>query len=264
MKKTSTNSPKVTVGIPLYASVRFIDTIIANIEAMPKDGVEILISDRHCKDNTIEQLKQRYSDDSRILFFTAQDELDWVGNINFLLQEANGEYWRFLPHDDISPIGSLEALISALDDNHDAILAYGPTKAIDLDGLHLPQKDVLPSYVGQPISNWTSVVGLKMFLQGKYSGAFKGLVRRELLYKNSLYIRSTLGQVFPESCWLFALCLLGPFIFVPEASYIKRYYPDSTHAQWNISGKNYLSAAWTIITYLGSLLKSLSIRSMKH
>lgn len=102
-----------------------------------------------------------------------------------------------------------------------------------------------------------------MFLQGKYSGAFKELVRREIIYKNSLYIRSTLGQVFPESCWLFALCLLGPFFFVPEATYIKRYYPDSTHAQWEISGKNYYSAAWTAITYLGGLLKSLSTRWYK-
>ncbi|HSG44839.1 MAG TPA: glycosyltransferase family A protein [Anaerolineales bacterium] len=140
-KKISTNSPKVTVGIPLYSSARFIDTIIANIEAIQKRGVEILISDRHCKDNAIERLKQRCGDDSQIRFFKAQDELDWVGNINFLLQEAKGEYWRFLPHDDISPIGSLEALISALDDNQDTILAYDPTDAIDLDGIRLPQKD---------------------------------------------------------------------------------------------------------------------------
>jgi hypothetical protein len=67
--------------------------------------------------------------------------LDWIGHINALLQEARGEYWRFLPHDDTSPPGSLESLISALDTHEEAILAYGPSQAIDFEGNRLPELD---------------------------------------------------------------------------------------------------------------------------
>ena len=141
MKYASMIQPKVTVVIPLFKSAGFIDTIIANIDAMPSQGMEILISDRHCYDDTIDRLAKRYSDDPRVRCIKHHDKLDWVGHINFLLREANGIYWRFLPHDDISPPGSLEILISALNSNADAILAYGPTYAIDGAGNPLPQEE---------------------------------------------------------------------------------------------------------------------------
>jgi glycosyltransferase involved in cell wall biosynthesis len=55
--------PRVSVAIPLYRSARFMDIIIANIEAMPKQDIEILISDRHCFDDTIDRLMERYATD---------------------------------------------------------------------------------------------------------------------------------------------------------------------------------------------------------
>jgi len=248
------DSPRVSVAIPLYRSARFIDTIIANIEAMPKDGVEILISDRHCYDDTIEKLMERYATDHRVRFFKSNDGLDWVGNINFLLSVARGEYWRFLPHDDISPVGSLEALIAALDIHEDAILAYGPTMAIDLEDHRLSERDRWSPHPDEADTGWKLGIILEMFWKGYFDGGFKGLIRRTKIIENKLLIRSTLHQIFPERCWLFALCLLGSFCFVPEALYIKRYYPGSTHTYWKITGLNYYSAAWVMSIYVLDLL----------
>jgi hypothetical protein len=101
---------------------------------------------------------------------------------------------------------------------------------------------------------------LVMFWKGHFDGAFKGLVRHRVVMKNRLLIRSTMGQIFPERCWLFALCLLGRFRFVPEAKYIKRYYAGSTHAQWIITGRNFYSATWVMSWYLWELLGPLSAR----
>jgi glycosyltransferase involved in cell wall biosynthesis len=232
------------------------DIIVANIEAMPKTGVEILISDRHGDDDTLDRLRQRYGADPRIRFFQRRDELDWVGNINFLLQEARGEYWRFLAHDDLSPAGSLEMLSAALDTHRDAVLAYGRIEPVDLEGNRIPRSG--EHWHPQPKKaddHWTLGIALEMcwnfFL---FDGAFQGLVRRAALVENRLLIRSTLGQVFPERGWQFALCLLGRFHFVPEARYIKTYYPESTHKRWKITGRNFYSVAWVYSTYLWRLL----------
>ena len=255
MKKILPDAPRISVGIPLHRSLRFLDTIITNIEARPKKGVEILISDRHCYDDALTILQERYRGDARFRFFAARDELDWVGNINFLLKEAAGRYWRFLPHDDLSPAGSMEALMQALDSHPEAVLAYGPTRAVDMDGQPLRRFDRLTESI--ETREWTLGIALEMFWKGYFDGAFKGVVHREALIHNNLFIRNTRDQVFPERCWLFALCLLGSFQFVPTAMYVKRYYPESTHARWEITGRHFHSVAWAMTMYLWRFVKSL-------
>ena len=256
MNRIQSDSPRVSVASPLYRSARFFETIVANIEAMPKTGVEILISDRHGYDDTLDRLRQRYGGDPRLRFFQKRDELDWVGNINFLLQQARGEYWRFMAHDDLSPAGNLELLIAALDTHPDAVLAYAHIEAIDLEGNLIPRTgDHWYPQPKQADVHWNLGVALEMCWNFfHFDGAFQGLVRRAALVERDLLIRSTLGQVFPERGWQFALCLLGRFHFVPEARYIKAYYPESTHRRWEVTGRNFYSLAWAYSSYLWRFL----------
>ena len=254
MKPINSKSPRVTVGIPLYRSARFLDTIIENIEAMPADGVEILISDRHCEDDALERLSVRFEHDQRVRCFAARDCIDWVANINFMLGQARGEYWRFLPHDDLSPAGSLEALIDALDLNPDAVLAYGPTQGIDLEGKRLPERDKPSPHPEQADEGWTLGLALQMYWRGHFDGAFKGLVRRRALIDHQLYVRSTSQQIGPERCWLFGLCLIGRYQFVPDALYIKRFYAGSTHTTWRRGHLYYLSIAHVMSGYGRAIL----------
>ncbi len=254
MHQPSSMQPRTTVVIPLFKSAQFIDSIIANVDAMPANDVEILISDRHCYDDIIDLLAERYAMDHRVRCIKHHDKLDWVGHINALLEESQGEYWRLLPHDDISPPGSIEALIAALDANTDAILAYGPTQAIDIEGYPLPERDRSTPHPVEAEHGWNFGLVLEMFWKGYFDGAFKGLVRRQLVIENELLIRSTRDQIWPERCWLFALCLLGRFHFVPEATYVKRFYEGSVHSRWTITGSNFLSAARIMTEYLHDLL----------
>ena len=259
MKPVLPTAPKVTVGIPLYKSKRFLDIIIANIEAMP-DDVEILISDRHCYDGAIDILAEKFAGDKRIRFFKFHDQIDWVGNINFLMGEATGKYWRFLAHDDTSPAGSLEKLISALDSKSGAILAYCPTKAIDLNDNLLPMNERLNPYPAHAIYGWIFSLILEMFWMGHFDGAFKGLVRRDILVRHNLFVRKTANNILPERCWLFGLCFLGSFEFVSDTFYIKRFYDDSTHRMWKIQGRHFLSAAYVLSSYLWDFVAPLSAR----
>ena len=254
MSRFSSGSCRATVAIPLYKSALFFENIVSNIENISDPDIEIVISDRHCFDDTIDRLSKRYAGDARVRCLKHQDKLDWVAHINALLKEARGNYWRFLPHDDLSPPGSLEALITALDSNADAILSYGPTLAIDGDGRRLIERDCLTPHPIEAAHTWSLGLVLQMFWRGYFNGAFKGVLRRTTVMKNRLLIRSTKDQIFPERCWLFALCLLGRFHFVPEASYIKRFYCGSIHSGWEITGSNYLSAAETMSEYLNKLL----------
>lgn len=254
------STPRVSVVIPLYHSAPFFDSIAANIAAALRRDTEIIVSDRHGGDDTIERLTTLFRADPRVRFLKHRDGLDWVGHINTLLVAARGEYWRLLPHDDLSPPGSLEALVSALDAHPEAVLAYGPTRAIDGAGHRLPERDRPFPHPERAAYCWDLGLALEMFWLGHFDGAFKGLIRRDRILRERLLIRGTVGQVLPERCWLFALCLLGPFRFVPEALYVKRFYPGSAHTRWEITGRNYYSAAQAMSHYLWKLLDPLPAR----
>lgn len=254
------STPKTSVVIPLYRSARFYDNIISNVESITRQDVEIIISDRHCYDDTIDRLSERYAGDNRVRCLKNDDCLDWVGHLNALLQQARGKYWRFMPHDDLSPPGSLEALVAALDDDPDAVLAYGPTRAIDLAGRAVREKDRPNPHPEKAQHAWDLGIALEMFWNGYFDGAFKGLIRRQRVLAHRLSIRSTPGQVLPERCWLFALCLLGSFRFVAEAWYIKRYYAGSTHTRWVISARSYSAATRVMSGYVLRLVGPLDAR----
>jgi glycosyltransferase involved in cell wall biosynthesis len=245
--------PKVTVAIPLFRSERFLDTIIKNIDAIAEDNVEILISDRHCLDKAIDILARHFADDSRVRCIRAQDQLDWVGNINFLLGEARGEYWRFTPHDDIFPCGSLEKLVRALDEDPEAILAYGPTVVLDEHGETLLECNT--PHPAEATEGWTLGLILKMHWNFYFMHAFKGLVRRDTVMANGLFIRNTMDNILPERCWLFGLALLGRFRFVPEASYRKIRRPSSVSSAWHLQGHHVLSVVRVMSSYLCDCVK---------
>jgi glycosyltransferase involved in cell wall biosynthesis len=245
-----TDMYKVTVGIPLFRSAPFLDIILENIRAMDGMDVEVLISDRHCHDDTLDRLSASLSGQSNVRYLKGTDGLDWVGNINLLLQESTGAYFRFLPHDDLSPKGSLEALVRSMDADPDSILAYGPTKAIDLGGNHLPLLDKPAPHPVAAAHSWNLDLTLRMKWVGYFDGAFKGLIRMKQIRERGLFIRSSRDQIWPERCWLFALMFHGRFIFVQDALYIKRFYSGSVHSQWRINGTHYLSVLDVMQSYV--------------
>ena len=246
--------PRVSVAIPLYESRRFLDTIIANIESIDYPDVEVLISDRHCKDDTIDALQDRYRDDARIRVLAATDEIGWIEHYNTLLREATGKYFRWLPHDDIIPRCGLREMVSHLEANADTVLVYGPTEAIDSEGNPLPRRSDPDPH---PISNdapWTFAISMNLFFRGYCNGAFKGLFRRGRVLDEDLFIRQTLDGVHAERCWLFALSLLSRFSFLPGYRYTKRYHDRSTSARWKIRYRHRVSACRVMRSYLKDLV----------
>jgi GT2 family glycosyltransferase len=104
-------APLVSVGMPLYRSLRYLDVITRNIEAIDYANVEIILSDRHGYDDTLEKISTRFPGDNRLRFISATDKIGWVENYNVLLREALGEYFVFMSHDDFYPSGFIPKLV---------------------------------------------------------------------------------------------------------------------------------------------------------
>lgn len=247
--------PLVTLAIPLYRSLRFLDIISENIRNADYPNLEILIGDRHLADDTVEQLQARFTGDSRLRFITARDEIGWVEHYNLLLREGRGEYFLWMPHDDSYPPGYIGALVNRLEAHPDAILAFGWCDTAGVDGK--PGK-VWPAPPFVPDENWSPRIALRMFFGWNIGVAMRGVFRRSRVIEAGLWLPGTTGGVYADVLWLFGVALLGRWEFEPGVRCLKRFYADSTHVSWKAARPGELPSVMS--RYLDKFVHSKRLR----
>jgi glycosyltransferase involved in cell wall biosynthesis len=246
--------PLVSVGIPLYRSSRFLDVITANVEAIEYPNVEIIFSDRHMLDGAIAALRDRYGADARFRFLEGRDELDWVGNFNLLLKSARGRYFVWMAHDDSFSPNYVGDLVAALEENPDAVLAFGEVEQVSLDGF-LPTFPFVPPPVS-PAEPWTLASSLRVLTLWQLWIPFRGLFRRDVVEAAGLYVRPTHRNIRADMYWVFGLSLKGRLCFVPSCRCTKRFYKASTGADWRFDLRQSLDACRVLRSYLEDYARS--------
>lgn len=253
--------PCVSCLIPLHRSRAFLPYITANIDAHLSLGAEVVVSDRHLLDDTIDVLRDRYRGVGSVRLIAADDAIDWVANINLLLDAANGEFVRIVPHDDSATAESTASLLAALRAQPDAVLATGIVLAEDLDGHRLPDRHQMNEGEAGRDRRWTPDDALEVAFMHRFLGAFKGLVRTECLRRAGLRIRPTPTLQGSERLWLFAIALVGRMCFVPGSVLIKRYYPESVHRSWSVSARSIRDNAMVMGEYCDALVDDTAVRT---
>lgn len=244
--------PLVTVAIPLYRSKLFQQTIINNLERLTYPNLEILISDRHSEDNTLDVLAQRYAADARFSFFKSRDQVSWVEHYNLLLEAATGKYMMWMPHDDTFPSVYVPLLVECLENSPDVILAFGRVHAVDWEGKRIP--DLLADWRTVTGEVWSPKVALRLFVFSYLGRPFRGLFRREVIQRAGLAIRPTYENVQADQDWVLAVGLLGRLEFVPACHCVKRYYAWSTHAHWRMTPRHIVNHYWVLRSYIRDLV----------
>lgn len=241
----------LSVGIPLYRSKPFLENIRQNIRILLLlNSIEIIISDQHGLDDALDRLEAEWGADPRFVFLRSKKSVPWTENMNILLSVANGKYFRWMPHDDVFPEGSLELLVERLENDPRVILAYGPTRGIDLAGNRITQRDRINTSPVKPNEPWQFQYSLDLYSRGYCDGAFKGLFRRKKVIESGLFIRHTYEMIGAERAWLFGMSLLGGLGEVSDSLYLKRYHASSTHARWKFNRLHRWSITFTMTRYL--------------
>ena len=254
-------TPRISCLIPLHNSRRFLPLIIENIDSHLSIGAEVLISDRHMLDDTIDRLDGLYGGVDAVRLFADNDGADWVANINSLLIASTGDFLRIVPHDDTATADSTSRLVDALVSQPEAVLATGIVRGFDLKGNHLRKMDELNIGESSDATHWDLDDALSLDFHRRFLGGFKGVVRAAAIRSAELTIRPTPTLVNSERLWLFGLALVGGFVFVPESVLIKRYYADSTHRTWQVSAQTILDNADVMTAYCEALIADPLLRN---
>lgn len=109
------NEPLVTVCIPVFNSVKYIEQTIKSVLAQDFSNVEILIQDNASVDGTWELLKLIAGAKPNVAIKRNKKNIGMSANWNAVINRAQGDYVMLLSADDVLDPGFLSSCISAFE-----------------------------------------------------------------------------------------------------------------------------------------------------
>lgn len=194
-----------------------------NLRRIPATA-RIILSDEVSSDDAAERIAANFADDPRIELRLRHGQPGWREHFNALIRENNTDFFSLLPQDDLIEPGYYEKLLAALEENPHAGLAFGRMVALG----NFTRRERLAS---PPIALGQSTPWLEAILLERYWSLgipIRGVIRREILRP----IAPTAEDRYADLPWIFGLALSAFLVEVPEAIYLKRYYAENTHGQW--------------------------------
>lgn len=126
-------APPVSVVVPTYNSVEFIDSTMRSILAQSFSDFELLVSDHSSTDGTWEAL-QPYTADPRVRVSRLASGGGAPVNWNAVSDLATGEFIKLVCGDDVLYPENLAMQVTALTARPAAVLAASPRDIIDAEG----------------------------------------------------------------------------------------------------------------------------------
>lgn len=135
MTKSCSESPLISVCIPVYNGDNYIRESIDSVLNQTEKKFELLVVDNCSMDQTLNIVAEY--DDPRIRVFINKWNLGIVPNFNRCIELAKGEFMVLLPHDDVLLPTALEVFSKALVSDPEVGLAYSSYYVIDGRGKKL-------------------------------------------------------------------------------------------------------------------------------
>lgn len=125
---------KVTIGIPVYLGQEFIQHALEAARAQSWADLEIIVADNASSDDTLSIVREHADLDPRIRVIEAQENRGAAWNFNRLVEQAKGEFFWWLPHDDVLEPRAVELCVQRLLANPEAVSCHPRTTYIDRTG----------------------------------------------------------------------------------------------------------------------------------
>jgi glycosyltransferase involved in cell wall biosynthesis len=129
------SNPLVSVLIPTYNGARFIRAAVESALAQTHRNIEVIVGDDASTDQTPVVIAEIAATDSRVRIVRHQQNVGAFDNPVRLLEEARGDYVKFLLHDDVLAPTCVADLLAGMRSSRVVTLAFSHRQAIDADGV---------------------------------------------------------------------------------------------------------------------------------
>ena len=136
MNKHCMTKPLISIIVPSYRAAKFLPELCSSVQAQTFSDFEILIVDDGSPDDITAAVKP-FLKDSRFRFWSWRINRGVSKATAFALSQMRGAFWCYPGADDILEPEFLASRLDALRSCPTAVLAHGPPKIIDENGLLL-------------------------------------------------------------------------------------------------------------------------------
>lgn len=123
-----TNEPSsklVSIGLPTYNRPDCLRRVLDLLISQTYQNIQIVVSDNASPDNRVGQiLKEFASKDSRVKCHRQERNIGLLANTDFVLEKSTGEYFAWISDDDWRSPDFVTELVSLLEENVDADMAF--------------------------------------------------------------------------------------------------------------------------------------------
>jgi glycosyltransferase involved in cell wall biosynthesis len=135
--------PKVSIGMPVYNGEKYIREAIDSLLVQTFSDFELIISDNASTDNTETICREFAIKNPRIRYVRQNRNIGALNNFRFVVDNAYGEYFSWLAHDDLLEKDFISICSKFLDENSNCVLVSGDFLAIDEDNAQLTVERLL-------------------------------------------------------------------------------------------------------------------------
>lgn len=223
--------PLVSIGMPVYNGEKYIRQALDSLLAQDYENFELIISDNASEDKTQEICLEYAARDNRIRYYRNQKNMGAAWNFNRVFDLAKGKYFMWAAHDDLWDKTYIRKCVEALEQNPSAVLCCTSLRFIDEEGkiiygftdeegkiIYVPNYE--EHYDNPDLSSQNVHERVKILAKRHGWYTIYGLIRPEALRKTRFF-RPFFA---PDVVLLMELCLLGPFIKVPEILFFYRQF----------------------------------------
>jgi glycosyltransferase involved in cell wall biosynthesis len=120
--------PLVSIGVPTYNRPGTLERTLNCLVNQTYSNLEIIVSDNCSTDPDVDLVINKFRSDPRVKIFRQSNNKGAIFNINFVLEQATGEFIMRLADDDWLDSNYIEYCLKHLFDNPEYASAYGPAK----------------------------------------------------------------------------------------------------------------------------------------
>ena len=217
---------RLTLGLPVYNGERFLAASLDALLAQTFTDFELIISDNGSTDGTGAIAGRYESIDPRVVYFRHPRNLGLAFNHNFVIEQAHGEFFKWVSDNDLYAPDLLQRCIDALDSRPEIVLAHAWTALIDDTGqitntLEYPLTTDVPDVV----ERFRSV----LYTPGPGHDDIYGVIRMSVLRQLPPHGSHHLA----DRTFVADLALHGPFHNVPDFLFFRRGH--FMHVGWTAS-----------------------------
>jgi len=206
----------VTIGIPLYNEEKYIEEALRSAASQCET---VWVSDNASTDGSATICEMVCREYSNVHFVRQPHNIGAIANFKFLLENAESPFFMWLGGHDALPDGYVGQLTRLLEKYPEAVLAYGSSHHVDVDGKPAGNYEYFYHEMLADRSPLTRILGLICHLHD--CSLVHGVFRRELLCAawNASQIEAFIGV---DHVLLAHAAINGPFLYSPETYFIRR------------------------------------------